>query len=121
MSQDLGIQMIVARLESGEARSTDGKSGVKSGTGGSWFEALGAALGGILGDRVMALIDAKNRMVDNYKESLNVKKGEQQSRAYMQAMTDFQVQSQLFGMESQIASTAIKAIGEGLTQIGRKQ
>lgn len=116
MSQDLGITMTQARIESGDARATDGKSGVKGGTGGSWMEALAAALGGILGDRVMALVDAKNRMTENYSSS-----AKQQSKEYMEAMTDFQVQSQLFGMESQAVSTAIKSIGEGLTQIARKQ
>ena len=116
MTQDLGIQMTQARIESGEARATDGKSGVKKGVGGSWFEALAAALGGILGERVMALVDAKNRMTENYSSD-----AKQQSKEYMEAMTDFQVQSQLFGMESQAVSTAIKSIGEGLTQIARKQ
>lgn len=112
MTTDIGMQMILARIETGEARSTDGKSGVKKGTGGSWFEALAAAMGGILGDRVMALVDAKNRMTDTYSSS-----AKQQSKEYMEAMTDFQVQSQLFGMESQAVSTAIKSIGEGLQSV----
>src|SRR5690606_7766137 len=109
MTDLTGTSWLIARIESGEARATDGTSGVQRGDGGSWFDALARALGGMLGDRVMALVDAKNRMVDNYSAD-----ADQQSKEYMEAMTDFQVQSQLFGMESQMASTAIKSIGEGL-------
>ena len=39
----------------------------------------------------------------------------------MKAQTDFQVQSQMFGMDSQMAATSIKAIGEGLASVARKQ
>ncbi|NLB58198.1 MAG: hypothetical protein GX805_06980 [Gammaproteobacteria bacterium] len=116
MTDLTGTSWLITRIETGEARATDGKSGVAKGTGGSWFEVLAQALGGMLGDRVMALVDAKNRMVENYSDS-----ADQQSKEYMEAMTDFQVQSQLFGMESQMSSTAIKSIGEGLISIARKQ
>ena len=91
MTVELGFQMTMQRLETGESRN-DGQARGKS-VGGSWFEALAQALGGMLGQRVEALIDAKDRMVENYKSDLDTKSGEQQSKAYMEAMTDFQVQS----------------------------
>jgi hypothetical protein len=115
-SFDLGISMTNERIQTGEARST---SGVKAAKGGSWFEVLAAALGDILGDRVSAMIDAKNRMTENYKETLDTKSGEQQSKEYMRAMTDFQVQSQLFGMESNAVKTAIDSIGTALKDLAR--
>lgn len=114
---DLGISMSTDRITTGEARNV---SGAKGGKGGSWFEALAGALGDILGNRVNAMLDAKNRMVENYKETLDPKSGEQQSKEYMKAMTDFQVQSQIFGMESNAVKTAIDSIGKGLQEIARK-
>lgn len=114
---DLGISMTNERIQSGEARNVSGGKGGKSG---SWFEALAGALGDILGNRVNSMLDAKNRMVENYKETLDPKSGEQQSKEYMKAMTDFQVQSQIFGMESNAVKTAIDAIGTGLKQLVQK-
>lgn len=105
------------RIASGDVSGKDDAKG----KGSSWFEALAAAMGGILGDRVNKLMQDMNTMHDSYKETLNPATGEQQSKAYMDAMTDFQVQSQLFGMESQAASTAIKSIGDGLSSLARKQ
>ena len=105
------------RIASGDVSGKEGGQG----KGGSWFEALAAALGGILGARVDKLMTDMNTMHDSYKETLDPTSGEQQSKAYMDAMTDFQVQSQMFGMESQAASTAIKSIGDGLSSLARKQ
>ncbi|MGO1070915.1 hypothetical protein [Lysobacter sp. CA199] len=114
---DLGISMTNERIQSGEARSV---SGAKGGKGGSWFEVLAGALGDILGERVSAMITAKNDMVKNYKADLDTEKGEQQSKEYMQAMTNFQVQSQIFGMESNAVKTAIDSIGGGLKEISKR-
>ncbi len=87
----------------------------------SWFEAIAGVLGKQLGDRVMKLMDARNRMEENFKASTEPDKNPEGAKEYMKAQTDFQVQSQMFGMDSQVAATSIKSIGEGLASVARKQ
>jgi hypothetical protein len=110
------------RIADGDVSGTT--SGKAKGKGGSWFEALAAALGGMLGQRVGKLLDDMQTMKDNYAATLAkdpTAAQKDQASQYMAAMTDFQVQSQIFGMESQTSATAIKSIGDGLTDIARKQ
>ena len=87
----------------------------------SWFEAIAGVLGKQLGERVMKLMGARNRMEENFKASTEPDKNPEGAKEYMKAQTDFQVQSQMFGMDSQVAATSIKSIGEGLASVARKQ
>jgi hypothetical protein len=87
----------------------------------SWFEAIAGVLGKQLGERVMKLMDARNRMEKNFEASTEPDKDPEGAKEYMKAQTDFQVQSQMFGMDSQVAATSIKSIGEGLSSVARKQ
>lgn len=79
----------------------------------NFFEALGKALGEMLGKESARLVDAADRMVAHSEEK--------DGKAFMEASTDFQVASQRFNIMSNTAATAIKSIGEGLTGIARKQ
>ncbi|TYT25904.1 hypothetical protein FZO89_06355 [Luteimonas viscosa] len=111
MTQSYILQMFTARVESGEVNSAE----LKPGKGGSWFEALAAGLGKILAARAGKMIEAQQTMERTYDSD-----AKQQSEEYMAAMTDFQVQSQIFSQTAQAVSTAIKSVGEGLAQVARK-
>lgn len=116
---DNSIQTFIER--SAEGKLDTSKSNKSKGThGGSWFEVLGEILGGRLDERIQTMFQQMQIMKENYKETLNVKEGEQQSGAYLQAMTQFQVQSQIFGQEANATSTVVKGLGEGLTTLARK-
>jgi len=112
MTENYVLHMFTSRIESGEVNSAD----MKPGKGGSWFEALAAAMGKMLASRVGKMIDAQQTMERTYDSD-----AKQQSEEYMAAMTEFQVQSQIFSQTAQAVSTAIKAVGEGLAQVARKQ
>src|SRR5690606_9279453 len=79
----------------------------------NFFEALGKALGEMLGKESARLVDAADRMVEHSEKK--------DGADFMEASTDFQVASQRFNIMSNTAATAIKAIGEGLTGLARKQ
>lgn len=109
-------------VENGD-NTGDAKKKAKGGSAGaaSWFEAIAGVLGKQLGERVMKLMDARDRMEKNFEASTEPEKNKEGAKEYMKAQTDFQVQSQMFGMDSQMAATSIKAIGEGLASVARKQ
>jgi hypothetical protein len=118
-SVDNSIQTFIERAAEGKLDTSQTKAKGKT-HGGSWFEVLGEILGGRLDQRIQTMFKQMEIMKDNYKETLNVKGGEQQSGAYLQAMTQFQVQSQIFGQEANATSTVVKGLGEGMTTLARK-
>lgn len=89
------------------------ETSAKSAKARNFFEALGKALGQMLGKESARLVDAADRMVAQSEDK--------DGKAFMEASTDFQVASQRFNIMSNTAATAIKSIGEGLAGIARKQ
>ncbi|MET0327574.1 MAG: hypothetical protein ABW163_02265 [Luteimonas sp.] len=85
--------------------------GESSSEGGeSWLVALAKGMGAMLGDVAEKMQAAVKKMEGAEKES----------KAFMEAQTEFQAQSQMFSMLSNTVATAIKSIGEGLTANARK-
>lgn len=122
--QMLGF-VVSQNRESGELSATSGGRGGKGG----WLMALATAMGGIMGDRaanMVSLMDKLQTLNDQQKELNSDSKGnkealEENAREFNLTMTQFQAESQMFGIISNASSTAIKSIGEGLTSLARKQ
>jgi hypothetical protein len=102
-----------------------GKSGGGKG-GGGWLQAIAKAMGQTLGDKAAEMVRLSNKMSE-----LNEAKGsisqddqqanEQNAREFNETMTKFQATSQEYSMLNNVFSTAIKALGEALSAMARKQ
>jgi len=112
---DAAITMNIAKMvvqnmqEASEGRAGGAKS---------WLVAIAQALGGIMGDKAAKLVELTGEL-----DRLAAKDPEDQQAAkeFQKTMMEFQAQSQLFSMISNASSTAVKAIGEGMTAVARKQ
>ena len=112
---EASINLTISKLlisglqESSETKGSGGKS---------WLVAIAQALGSIMGDKAAKLVELTGKM-----DKLAAADPEDQKAAkeFQKTMSEFQAQSQLFSMISNATSTAIKAIGEGMTANARKQ
>jgi hypothetical protein len=94
--------------------------------GGGWLQAIAKAMGKTLGDKAAEMVRLSNKMSE-----LNEAKGsidqddqqanEQNAREFNETMTKFQATSQEYSMLNNVFSTAIKALGEALSAMARKQ
>lgn len=89
----------------------------------SWLVALASALGNVLGDKAARLVELSHKLdqLGTREPTGDTAKDQQNAREFQKTMAEFQAESQLFGMISQAASTAIKSIGEGMSSVARKQ
>lgn len=89
-----------------------------SGGGKSWLVAIAEAMGNALGTKAAKLVELSHKL-----DSLAGKSSDDQQAAkeFQKTMAEFQAESQLFSMMSNAFSTAVKAIGEGMTSLARKQ
>ena len=109
----------------GDEKSTGGKGASGKG-GGGWLQAIAKAMGQTLGDKAADMVRLSNKMSE-----LNEAKGsidqndqqanEQNAREFNETMTKFQATSQEYSMLNNVFSTAIKALGEALSAMARKQ
>lgn len=106
-----------------DAAGGDAKANSKG--GGSWLIAIAKALGSMCGKEASKLVELSGKMDQALEAKSNAKEGSKaESKAadeYQKLMTQFQAESQLFNMLSNVASTAIKSLGEGMSTIARKQ
>jgi hypothetical protein len=79
--------------------------------GANWLVALAAALGEMQGDFMDDAMQNMDTMKNNGKKS----------KAFITAQNEFSANMQMFSMMANASSTAIKALGEGLTALARKQ
>jgi hypothetical protein len=100
--------------QSEAASSGKSKSG---GTSGNWLEALAQAMGEALGNMASKLVADSNQL-----QSLSGNAGNSQSSAqqFQVAESQFQADSQLFGILSNAFATAIKSIGDGMSTLAQK-
>lgn len=103
-SSDVINQMFASSMVSDSEERAAGASGGAAGRGG-WLHAMAAALGKVIDESANAMMSAADSInKDDPKSSAN-----------------FQVESQLFNLIMQAATTAIKSAGEGMTAAARKQ
>jgi len=103
-----------AAQQSEAATSGKSKSG---GTSGNWLEALAQAMGQALGNMASKLVADSNQL-----QSLSGNASNSQSSAqqFQVAESEFQADSQLFGILSNAFATAIKSIGDGMSTLAQK-
>ncbi|MEN4901932.1 hypothetical protein [Luteimonas sp. TWI1437] len=114
----------LANLITNHGIDSKGRSDATSGASGkSWLLALAGGLGEMLGDRAakMEKLMEKLNGLNEDLEGLEGEAREENTREFQKTMTEFQAESQMFSIMSNTTSTALKAIGEGITSIARKQ
>jgi hypothetical protein len=93
-----------------QGQQSSGAQSGSSGTGGnSWLEAIAKAMGTALGGMAQKLVTESNAL-----SSLSSDSSASGAQAFQTEMTQFQADSQLFGMLSDAFSNAIKSIGTGM-------
>jgi len=148
-SSDLTSLILQALGKKASGEESSGAVGGKGGkAGGGWLQAIAAAMGQALGDKAAEMVELSQDMTDLNKKSVanadQIKQLSQASdggknkdataklegvRAEDQAnakefnmkMTQFQATSQEYSMLNNVFSTAIKALGESLSSMARKQ
>jgi hypothetical protein len=100
----------------------EGKGGEGSGKASaeSWLVAIAKAMGKTMGDRAAKLVDLSQRIANTKTGGSN---SDQQAAAkqMQQLNAEFQATSQEFSLLQNTFSTAIKAIGEAMSSVARKQ
>jgi hypothetical protein len=116
----------VDRLINNRLNEVGGSGESGGGESKGWLAAMARALGGMLGDRAAKMIEYQSKMDDLNDQLKNI--GEDDSKALQEnardfqlAMTQFQTEAQMFGILSNATATSIKAIGEGMVSVARKQ
>ncbi|MDT9000934.1 hypothetical protein RQP53_16780 [Paucibacter sp. APW11] len=125
------------------ADGSDGSGGAPAGKG--WLQAIARAMGEHLGDKAAEMVSLSEQMTALDKESAGTTKAvadagakldqggkggalagaqsqdQANARKFNQLMTQFQATSQEYGMLNNTYSSAIKALGEALSSMARKQ
>jgi hypothetical protein len=108
LTEELGLDGLQKNKAAGHGASGSG--------GGSWLEAIAQAMGDALGQMASKLVTESQSLQSSAGDSSP--SGAQQFQA---TMAKFQADSQMFSMLSNAFSTAIKAIGDGMTTMASKQ
>jgi hypothetical protein len=94
---------------------------------GNWLVALAQAMAKITGNHLTKMMEAQSDMEkssdDKSADGKKVSDEEQQAngRKFNEAQGRFQAESKMFSMTTEATSTALKAIGDGLASLARKQ
>ncbi len=126
LTQDLtqaiveGAKRIMAQDKGdGKSSGAKGKGGAKSAS--SWLEAIAIAMGEAAGNKAAKMVELSNKL----KELSSAGGSQQDQQAAAKEMNavnaQFQAVSQEFNMLQNAFATAIKALGEGLATMARKQ
>ncbi|RTL36325.1 MAG: hypothetical protein EKK53_23190 [Burkholderiales bacterium] len=135
------------KAASGDQAGTVGKGGKAA--GGGWLQAIAAAMGAALGDKAAEMVSLSEKMTALNNKSAETSKtlqdtataagadpksqvkaaaaktaesaDQKNARDFNLAMTQFQATSQEYSMLNNVFSTAIKALGESLSSMARKQ
>jgi hypothetical protein len=93
------------------ARDLGKKADEEGGEGMNWLVALAGALGEMQGEFLDEAMQNLETMDKNKKDS----------EKFIKAQNEFTANMQMFSMMANSSSTALKAVGEGLTALARKQ
>jgi len=117
-------------MEQDECNKSGGSEGGKTGGKKSWLQALAEGMGKTLGDKAAKMVELSKKMSDlsAAKEGGTGgaggadadKEAQQNAKAFTTAQTELQGVSQEFSLMQSAFSNALKSIGEGLSQMGRK-
>jgi hypothetical protein len=100
----------------GDDEEVGGGRGGKGGGSSSWLIALAKAMGQTAGKHADKLVELSNKM--DAASSSQGKGGP--SSEFTSAQSEFQAESQMFGMLQNAFTNALKSIGEGLSTMARK-
>ncbi len=84
----------------------------------SWLVAIARAMGNALGTKAAKLVELSHKLDQLAGTSSD---DQQAAKEFQKTMAEFQAESQMFSMLSNAFSTGIKAIGEGMVSLARKQ
>lgn len=141
----LTLKNLGRKAAGGDDSGAVGAKGAKAGAG--WLQAIASAMGQALGDKAAQMVSLSEQMTklnDTSKagaaqtasladqaaggdKAAGTKlagaqsKDQQNARDFNMAMTQFQATSQEYSMLNNVFSTAIKALGESLSSMARKQ
>lgn len=125
--QDLTKDLMEAIVKNAQAimqqDKGDGKSSSSKGTKGSvsWLEAIALAMGEAAGNKAAKMVELSNKL-SKLSSAGGGEKAQQAAAKEMNAVNaQFQATAQEYNMLQTAFSTAIKAIGEGLSAMARKQ
>lgn len=113
-AEQIAKQICQQARENIESEECGGSSKGGKGKGAdSWLIALAKAMGQIAGKHADKLNELSQKMD-------KAGGGGQASQEFMSAQSEFQAESQLFGMLQSSFTNVLKTLGEGLTQMARK-
>jgi hypothetical protein len=113
-----GAQAIMQQ-DKGDGKS--GGSGKSSKSSVSWLEAIALAMGEAAGNKAAKMVELSNKLA-TLSSAGGGEKAQQQAAKEMNAVNaQFQATAQEYNMFQAAFSTAIKATGEGLSAMARKQ
>lgn len=118
VAQEFQQNLTRSLLESGAAEEGKGGKG-----GGGWLQAIAKAMGQTLGAKAAKMVELSDKMseLQSKSGSGNVEDDKKNANEFNQTMTEFQATSQEYSMLNNVFSTAIKALGEALSTMARKQ
>lgn len=120
------LTMSLTTESTDEASEGEGSSSSASQKGGAsnWLVAMARAMGEALGNQAGKMIELTQEMKESTAQEIDdddTQAQTQQAQEFNMLMTEYQAQSQMYNMLSSSYATAIKAIGEGLAGLARKQ
>ncbi len=126
--QDLTQELMEAIIKSAQAIMQQDKGDGKSGGTAkgskpavSWLEAIALAMGEAAGNKAAKMVELSNKLA-TLSSAGGGEKAQQKAAKEMNAVNaQFQATAQEYNMLQTAFSTAIKAIGEGLSAMARKQ
>lgn len=112
-----GVKDAVQKDFVNEVLAARGQQGSEDNGGGGWLQAIAKAMGKTLGDKAGKMVELSQKM------SANSSSGNDKAKAqeFNNDMTQFQATGQEYSMLNSVFSTAIKALGEALSAMARKQ
>ena len=108
------VKMVKEQLE-GQDDSSTKTSGGKAVKGGSWLEALAKAMGNTLGQKAAKMVELGDKIAQTAGGE-----GKEAAKSNTEATMEMQATGQMFNLMQNAFSSAIKSIGEGLSQAARK-
>jgi hypothetical protein len=97
-------------------------SGEDEGDGsGGWLQAIAKAMGKTLGEKAGRLVELSDEMSNLNQKTGDTEQDKENANIFNQKMTEFQATSQEYSMLNSVFSTAVKALGEALSAMARKQ
>ena len=110
------IDSVRKQLTEKLSEGAEGSRGKGKKSAGSWLQAIAKAMGEAMGDRASKMVELSNKMGEAAKQE-----GDKGAKEMQSISSQFQAVSQEFNLLSNTFSTAIKSLGEGMTNMARKQ